>query len=165
MLACQLFHGGGVKQIALLLVAYSGIENLQGCEVVAFACGFCLGRALLGRLAQLCQYIPARPLIKLVPQRMVVGHRLTPHGHDEIRFQRLRLLESLGGFVVLEQMQQQGSPHEGLLRLRGFCAGGKFQGAQARHRCGSLGLVRSQRQAKDGKPHQCRQQQHSTQDF
>ena len=60
---------------------------------------------------------PRRVAILLAPQRMVVGHRLAPVGHGEVRIDRLHLDERLARILVLEAVQQQHRADEGLLGL------------------------------------------------
>ena len=58
-----------------------------------------------GSRRQLFQHGPGRGQVLLVPQRMFMGQRLTPVGHDKVRVHLPRLPERLPGILVFKIMQ------------------------------------------------------------
>ena len=91
--------------------------------LVAFAVELCDGiEPRLLPLAARCSLPPfhraaAAVEIDLVPDRMVVRHRLAPVGEGEVRIDALGLLERALRLRVGEVVQQQDAAQEGLLRL------------------------------------------------
>ena len=56
--------------------------------------------------------------VDLVPDRMVVRHRLAPVSHGKARLDLLRRAEFLRRIFELEAVEKQRPPQEALLRLR-----------------------------------------------
>src|SRR6185295_17017064 len=83
----------------------------------------------------------------VVPERLVVGHRLAPICESERGVDPLSLSEGGDGVVVLEAVQQQHAAHERRLCRRGSGVGERDA---AERRC--LGPQRSEREYEETKP-------------
>ncbi len=139
-------HAGEVPEVGPVAFGLGplAIENLQRVQPGALdICAGPCGARLLGR-RETVERGPRQVAVLLVPDRVVVSHRLAPVRHDEAGLQRLGLLEALQRGLILEQMQKQHALDEQGLCLRVVGGGGKRKAAQYRAgigRCGVRSLV------------------------
>ncbi len=113
----QAAHRIGVGEVARSLVAVT-VQDIQRAQVVLFAVGRCLGQPRFGRRSQPTQRRQRRLTVLLLPDGMVVRHRLAPVGEGEVGVDALSLAKRLGGVGILEAVEQQNASQEGLLRCR-----------------------------------------------
>ena len=112
----QAFHRLVVMRVAERLCVAARIQDFHGGKIGLFARRRCLGRAGSGRGTEPAQCRATGIRVELVPDAVVVRHRLAPVGHGEVRIQLLGLAESLRGIGIFEQVQQQRTAQERSLR-------------------------------------------------
>ncbi len=149
ILRVQAAHGVGVGEVARPLVAVA-VQHLQRPQVVFLALGSCLSEPRLRCRAQPAQRSQRRLTVLLLPDRMVVSHRLAPVGEREVGVELLSLAKSLGGVGILEAVQQQNASQEGLLRSRRAGVRELDPSQVRRLRAGQLGQRRRDQGAGEG---------------
>jgi hypothetical protein len=160
----QLRHAFGVRAVARCLISVAE-QCLDSAEITPFAGGRrrYRGQTRTSRLTpktrrrQLGQNRARLVDALVVPERLVVGDRLTPVGHGKGRIGALRLPERLDRIVVLEAVEEQHAAQEGWLGLRG--ARGRERNAAERRRLGREYDSRDNRQPKGTQRPQSSQRQ------
>ena len=110
-------HGVAVGEITAVLVALA-VQRLDGGEPIAFLVAAGFRRALRRRWRQPAEGGECCVAVLLLPDRVVVRHRLAPVGHGESGVGALGLAEGLAGGFVLEAVHEQNAVDEVLLRRR-----------------------------------------------
>ena len=110
-------HGVTVRQVPGPLVLPFGVQDLHRREVRTLPVCTRLRGTLLGSGAEAGQGDAASHGVLLLPNRMVVGHGLSPIGHGEIRLSGLGSLEGLGGVLVLEAVHEENATDERGVRI------------------------------------------------